>query len=371
MNNKIFIQIASYRDKELYFTIDNAFKNATEPENLLFCICWQKDDKETLHEYENHAQVKLIKIPYQESKGACWARNLLQQHYNNEKYTLQLDSHHRFIKGWDSTLIEMYNDLQNKGFKKPLITVYLPSYNPEKDPEDRVMEIYEMVVKERTSDKLVLFRGSQVNKDILTEPIRGSFYSAHFAFTTGEFAKEVCHDPELYFFGEEMSISVRAFTYGYDIFHPHKIIAWHEYTRNYRRKQWDDDKTWWDKDLHSKKHYLTIFNNYDKYGLGTERTINQFIEHSGIDFLNFDYLEKPFNKSNEINSRKVFSREITSQINTNKPIIKIVYKELDDEWRNWIKTNVQLKKKINTIKNLLIQANFNPQCLDLEINKYL
>ena len=60
--SKIFIQIASYRDPQLYFTIKNAFDNAANPENLFFCVCWQKDDIETLHEFENHPQVNLIKI---------------------------------------------------------------------------------------------------------------------------------------------------------------------------------------------------------------------------------------------------------------------------------------------------------------------
>ncbi len=83
----------------------------------------------------------------------------------------------------------------------------------------------------------------------MTEPIPARFYSAHFAFTVGQFCKEVPHDPEYYFHGEEISIAVRAYTWGYDLFHPHKVIAWHEYTRKGRTKQWDDDKEWWEKNI--------------------------------------------------------------------------------------------------------------------------
>jgi len=39
----------------------------------------------------------------------------------------------------------------------------------------------------------------------LTEPVKSRFYSAHFCFTLGKFAKEVQHDPEFYFHGEEIS----------------------------------------------------------------------------------------------------------------------------------------------------------------------
>ena len=46
---KIFIQIASYRDKELRPTVKDSLEKATYPERLTFGICWQhhkKDDFE-------------------------------------------------------------------------------------------------------------------------------------------------------------------------------------------------------------------------------------------------------------------------------------------------------------------------------------
>lgn len=351
--NSIFIQIASYRDPQLYFTIKDAFENAEYPSNLIFGICWQKDEDETIYEYENHEQVKLIIVPYKKSKGACWARNTLQQLYINEKYTLQLDSHHRFVHNWDTKLINMYEDLKNTGIEKPLITTYLPSYNPDKDPQERCMCPWEIVFKEKTQDKQVLFIPSYIqNYHKLTTPISAKFYSAHFAFTTGEFVKEVPHDPELYFTGEEMSITVRAYTYGYDLFHPHILIAWHEYTRNYRTKHWDDDKEWWKKDIHSKKHYLSIYNNYGKYGIGTKRTIEDYISFSGIQFLEWEDLKRDYNKEEE-------EEEI-------KPVNK-VYKKMDDAWKDWIKENVKLNVHRKMIEDILIKANFNPDDINKEL----
>ena len=127
------------------------------------------------------------------------------------------------------------------------------------------------------------------NMSVSNEPILAKFYSAHFAFTTGQFILDVPHDPELYFTGEEMSITVRAYTYGYTLFHPHIVVAWHEYTRKNRTKQWDDDKEWWKKDLHSKNHYLHIFNNIDKlYGLGSQKTVQDYIAFSGVNFLDIN-----------------------------------------------------------------------------------
>jgi len=283
-NSKIFIQIASYRDPELIPTIKNCIENAKFPQNLVFAICWQKDEKENLDEFINDARFKIISVHYTLSKGCCWARNKLQQLYDDEEYTLQLDSHHRFVKEWDFILINMYNKLKEK-VPKPLITTYLPSYDPEKDPEGRVNAPWKINFKEKTADKQILFIPSYIDDCAsLSEPIPAIFYSAHFAFTSGDFVKNVPHDPELYFTGEEMSISVRAYTHGYDMFHPHIVVLWHEYTRKNRRKQWDDDEEWWKKDLHSKNHYLYIFQDIGgKFGLGKERTLADYIEYSKID----------------------------------------------------------------------------------------
>ena len=79
---KIFVQIASYRDPQLVHTIKNMIENAKNPNNLRFGIARQfhSDDKfDDLSEYNEDDRFKIINIPYQESKGVCWARNLTQQ----------------------------------------------------------------------------------------------------------------------------------------------------------------------------------------------------------------------------------------------------------------------------------------------------
>lgn len=296
----IFVQIASYRDPELIPTIRDCIENADFPENLRFGICWQRAEEDNIDDYIYDYRFTIIDVPYTETKGCCWARNKIQQCYKGEKYTLQLDSHHRFSKGWDTTLIQMYEELQNKGHKKPLITAYVPSYNPEKDPEDRIQVPWKIIFDRITAEKQILCKPDYVmNYKEIHEPIPAQFYSAHFAFTTGLFCKEVQHDPELYFTGEEMNITIRAFTHGYDLFHPHLVIAWHEYTRKNRQKHWDDDKEWWKKDVHSKNHYKEFLKKmedmesienrnknsdelYNGYGLGKERTVKDYIQQTKI-----------------------------------------------------------------------------------------
>jgi glycosyltransferase involved in cell wall biosynthesis len=293
---KIFIQVASYRDPQLIPTIKSAIENAKNPKNLVFGIARQFDENDKfddLSDYENDSRFRVLNIPYNDAKGACWARNLIQQLYQGEEYTLQIDSHMRFEKNWDSEMIKMLKSLQKKGYKKPLLTGYVSSFDPDNDPNGRVNEPWRMVFDRFIPEGAVFFLPETIPgwKD-LKEPIPARFYSAHFCFTLGQFAKEVQHDPEYYFHGEEISIAVRAFTHGYDLFHPHKVLIWHEYTRKGRTKQWDDDKEWGKKNNHSHKRNRQLFGmdgednsvDFGIYGFGTERTLKDYEKYSGILF---------------------------------------------------------------------------------------
>lgn len=294
--NKIFIQIASYRDNQLLETIKDCIQKSRYPENLIFCIAWQHcvlDEWDTLDEYMNDDRFKIIDIDYMDSLGVCWARNKIQQYYDNEEYTLQLDSHHRFVENWDYELITMIRQLQEKGYNKPLLTAYLPSFNPINDPAERVLYPWKLDFDRFTPDGVVFFLPSKIdNHETLTSPIASRFYSAHFCFTLGIFCNEVQHDPEYYFHGEEISIAVRAFTSGYDIFSPHKLIAWHEYTRKYRKKHWDDCSNWVEKNkiAHIRLRKLLGIDNtlndidFGKYGLGNIRQLSEYEKYAGIHF---------------------------------------------------------------------------------------
>jgi len=295
-NGKIFIQIASYRDPELLNTLKDCIDKAEKPENLVFGVCWQhsKDDEwDNLDEYKDDPRFRIVDVNYTESKGACWARNTLQQEYGGEQYTLQLDSHHRFIDNWDTELISMLNGLIEKGHKKPLLTSYISSYDPQNDPEGRTQVPWLMNFDRFIPEGAVFFLPATIpNWEELTEPLPARFYSAHFAFSLGSFVEEVPHDPNYYFHGEEISIAVRAYTHGYDLFHPHKIIAWHEYTRRGRTKQWDDDKTWGNKNSESHLRNRKLFEmdglekdiDFGIYDFGTERTLEDYERYAGISF---------------------------------------------------------------------------------------
>ena len=292
----IFIQIASYRDPQLKPTLKDLLEKAKCPEKLRVAIARQYSDEDSwdnLDEYRNDNRFRILDINHKESKGVCWARHQVQQLYDSEDYTLQIDSHMRFEENWDETLVGMLGGLVSRGHEKPLLTSYVPSFDPDNDPAGRVKIPWRMDFDRFIPEGAVFFLpASMPNWEKLDAPVRARFYSAHFCFAPGSFAREVQHNPDYYFHGEEISIAVRAFTHGYDLFHPHKVVAWHEYTRKGRTKQWDDDKMWVEKNSRSHLTNRRLFGmdgerqeGHDgPYGFGKERTLREYERYAGISF---------------------------------------------------------------------------------------
>jgi hypothetical protein len=335
---KIFVQIAAYRDPQLIPTIKNMLENAKRPKNLRIGIARQfnpEDGFDDLQEFEKDKRFRILNIPYQEAEGVCWARNLVQQLYEGEEYTLQIDSHMRFAPNWDDEMIKMIKQLQKKGHKKPLLTGYVSSFDPDNDPAGRVQEPWRMAFDRFIPEGAVFFLPETIpGWQDLKEPVPARFYSAHYCFTLGQFSTEVQHNPEYYFHGEEISIAARAYTWGYDLFHPQKVLIWHEYTRKGRTKQWDDDKKWVDRN--NKSHLLNrkLFGmdgleqeGHDgSYGFGTERSLRDYEKYAGLLFekravqqytLEKHYPPNPYNFESEEEWKKHFASVFKHCIDVN------------------------------------------------------
>jgi hypothetical protein len=316
----IFVQIASFRDPQLNPTLEDLISKAKYPKKLRIGICnqYNENDEFNLNHYRKDKRFRIIDVKDIDSPGVCWARNQVQQLYSGETYTLQIDSHMRFEEDWDKTLIDMIKDLQSKGYPKPLLTGYVSSFDPDNDPQGRVTEPWRMTFDRFIPEGAVFFLPEVIpNWRELSGPIPARFYSAHFCFTLGEFSIEVQHDPEYYFHGEEISVGVRAYTHGYDLFHPHRVVIWHEYTRKGRTKQWDVDKEWFKKNDKSHSRNRRLFSmdgevfdpiEFGKYGFGTERTLEDYEKYSGIKFnrrgvqkytTDKNYPPNPYNFENE------------------------------------------------------------------------
>ncbi len=348
---KIFVQIASYRDPELLPTIRDCISKAKHPENLTFGICWQRDENESMEEFANDPRFKILDYHWSKSKGLCWARSEIQKLWNGEEYTLQLDSHHRFLQDWDTELIEM---MKLTGSEKPIITSYAGMYRPS-DNQLLNVEPYKMVASNFTPGGTILFRPHTIeNWQNLDKPIPARFVSGHFFFTIGKHCEEYKYDPNIYFAGDEISLSIRSFTLGYDLFHPHKTVVWHEYTREGRTKHWTDfntdnlvsgvvEKPWWEMDNDSKRRLRHMLqeedNNIDLgiYGLGEVRPHHDYELYAGINFKErmlhpstIKGINPPINDETEwyLKQKEVYDLELEIPYTEN---FKFIYIGVEDE----------------------------------------
>jgi Glycosyltransferase (GlcNAc) len=300
MKNTIYVHLPAYREPELIPTIKDCIAKAKNPKRLVFGICRQfhPDDKfDNLDEYRNDKRFKIIDIPHEQAKGLPYARYRINELITNETYILQLDSHHRFTDNWDETLIDMHSNLEKKGFK-PILTGYLPYYSPFNDPAGRCQEPWQQQFASFYPHGTIFIRpGLLEGWQTRTEPIRSRFLSGHFCFARAEWGKEIKHDPLIYFSGEELNLTVRSFTHGYDFFHPHKIVIWHATMREERAGKlvWDDQhkrgENWFQHQQIAWKRIRTLLrteNNPDVdltgYDLGKVRTLRDFEKYAGFHF---------------------------------------------------------------------------------------
>lgn len=309
--DSIFVQIASYRDSELIPTIKHCLERAKKPERLNFAICWQHDENEDIgliKELIPADRLQILDHDYRESKGACWARHKLNNVYSGEKFFLQLDSHHRFVEGWDEKIVEYWNLLNDSN---AIITGYPPNYGPNLD-ESKWYNVPQICNVYKFDHKYTVSRPADLkdwkNK---TKPVRGIYISAGFIFGPGKAIIDVPYDPDFYFSGEECAMAIRFFTNGYNLYNSHRVIVYHFYQRLECKKHWSDHSNWGSYDIkaHDRLDCLLGRNKkYDlgRYGLGTVRTLEDYRKYAGIDFVNrivhreiASGIEPPCSNSNE------------------------------------------------------------------------
>lgn len=251
------------------------------------------------------AEIRYIHIHPVESRGVSWARALVQSLYQDETYYLQIDSHTHFEQDWDLNLIAQLTALQSTSLK-PILSVYPYGFEFEGEEGSQVP-----VVKIKVSDQTTLvlrpkpdealsadnpvlhFRAEHV---FVREPQAGFHLAGGFIFTYGQFVNEIPYDPRLYFHGEEQNLAIRAFTHGWDIFHPPVIPLYHlykrpdnAYTAHHWHQDWDcqRDYAWHElRAVASKRLADLVYAQADLgvFGLGTQRSLQDFAQLSGIDY---------------------------------------------------------------------------------------
>lgn len=339
---RIFVQIASYRDPECQHTVKDLFDKATYPERITVGICWQfiKEEDAICFQvpYPHPKQVRLHEVDARQGRGVCWARSLTQALYNGEEFTLQIDSHMRFEQGWDEILLSMWTQCKHP---KAVLTCYPSGYTPP-DKLDRGW-FFCMSAKEFDHDGILKMHGKPSYKPENPPPplpMRGAFVSANMLFGPATMIRDVPYDPHLYFFGEEITLAVRLWTHGYDLFHPNGLTLYHDWDRSKRPTHFTDHvKTWQQQNASSLarvRHLLGTQRTTDpealvdieKYGLGTVRSLKQYERYSGVNFAARTFSN---NAANGIFNEAVLSEVSTK--NNNRIFVNIAsYRDSECQW---------------------------------------
>ena len=308
---KIFISIASYQDPLLEATIYSAYNNADNPKDLIFGICDQSTSPLDISSFEFSDQFKYEHVDPINSEGPCWARSRIQNQFNNEDYYLQIDSHMQFEINWDTYLInylERIRAINLPSHQLPIITCYPRAFNVINLKEGK----FELNNNEVRTDAISYRKDSMFIKEnfsrqigsIATQEIsHGYLIAAGCLFSTGEFVKEIPYDSDYYFYGEEISLMIRAFTRGFGIFHIQSLPIFHLYaelTNIERKLHWNEGEDskrevkWHQREGKSINKLKKLLNDEitGVFGLGASKSLKDYEYLSGIDLVNKKILDE-------------------------------------------------------------------------------
>ena len=242
-------------------------------------------------------QLRVMRLHANDATGPCYARGLCQTLYRGEDYVLQIDSHMRFRPNWDEYLIQTINGLVEKrsrlsairdevgnsvcdcDYDKIMLTTYpigytLPNNIPDEtrgtylvpwkfDAQNMLRQKGRLVRRKSSDDhttttqdtKKTAFNGddddssaveqqsSGTEADVyvcpssLTNARRQYLYAGGFNFGFARVIFDVPYDTmglHHLFFGEELSMAVRLFTHGYDLYAPEETVCYHLWSRAHR-----------------------------------------------------------------------------------------------------------------------------------------
>jgi [Skp1-protein]-hydroxyproline N-acetylglucosaminyltransferase len=269
--------------------------------------------------YCDAGQVRVLYVHETESIGPAMARYYASKLWGGETYFVQTDSHLKFAKHWDEKYI---NEVKaTKNYPKSVLSAYPPGWDGSDDGKP---------VNETPGARLCSceFSTSSIEHQIIRintgvgyhgnepRPTQIPFIAAGFFFARAEFLVDVPFDPFLpwCFMGEEIALSVRAWTSGWDIYAPRKNLIVHQYRpgRLGLPKFWEGINRLYPgvggnneiqgkvidrvrnlvkypeatEEEVAKQDKSFVLTELDQYGLGTERTLEEYMKWTGINVQN-------------------------------------------------------------------------------------
>lgn len=295
----IFVSCAAYRDKELTKTLHSLIDNADNPEDLYIGVLSQdgRHDHPDLSFVDN---LRYEKIHYKHAKGAGYARKKVMELYQGEDYFFQIDSHMRFAPHWDTEMLTMHTQTATEaGTEKVILSQFPAPYEPYTDgTEGLVLGDKDYWDDVSWTTVVYTYYGAWAgHRNVIedkSKPHKSHTVLAAMIFAPGTFVEEIPYDERITFMGEELCIAIRAYTRGWEIYAPNKMLMWHYYNRT-GPKVWSqiDDTTrpykWKDLEWESKKVQQRVLLGIEQgiYGIGDIDRYFEYQKMVDIDFASF------------------------------------------------------------------------------------
>ena len=311
MSSTILIELAAYADTELLPTIRAALAMAANPERVHIAVCAQNYDGATLKMLDRIPECRYEAFSEADTPGLCGARECAQNLNRGEDYSLSMDSHMRFAYGWDVCLIY---ELSRCRSEKPVLTSQPPNYakhyalRPDHDIFTNGVEMRVRILNASFFSDFTYKLRTQIRATAKgTDPVLGAFTAGGMVFGKLEHTLQVPFDPEMFFVADEHSMAIRYWTRGFDIWHPYANPIWHLYDRaNVVKSAGGPDQPRFPasgvnrlrerlqkEEPRRIAELVGLSDRYEyglepgtRYGLGTERTIEQYFDFSGVDLRN-------------------------------------------------------------------------------------
>lgn len=256
-DGSIYLSVVSFRDEMCVETLKDAFHKAKSPDNLFIGLVQQNCEDEkcrrgknvgpdsdcynlfcsssTGKKFCNNGQIRLLRMKEAESLGPYMARYFASKLWMGEQWYMQIDSHMTFLQNWDALSIQM---LEKAPSNKPVISHLPPpnTVNLEEKMEVAAPRLCGAIFA--TSDiesQIIRVEGSyNYDRVKLDTPRFAPFVAAGYLIAHSDMLRDVPFDPFLpyLFLGEEILLSARLWTSGYDIFSPTISLVGHRYERN-------------------------------------------------------------------------------------------------------------------------------------------
>jgi [Skp1-protein]-hydroxyproline N-acetylglucosaminyltransferase len=274
-DDSIFVSLAAFREHLLAQTLKSAFDQATHPDQLFIGAvvqnCFGKEvdgrqcrtglqvvgknakGKDQVQQFDappdangiqdfcadpkytpycDAGHVRVLYVHDTDALGPATARYYASKLWGGETYFLQMDSHLEFAPDWDAKYMAEVQAAKN--FPKAVLSAYPPgfqSFGQYKggSPGSRLCSC--VFSESGVEDHILRINTGMACKGNEPRPTQIAFIAAGFFFARAEFLVDVPFDPYIpwCFMGEEIALSMRAWTSGWDIYAPRQNLIAHQY----------------------------------------------------------------------------------------------------------------------------------------------